>query len=877
MMGLTALRAEVTAITGARSIPMQQIGIGAGDILDTIGRNYLDDIIRAVGRGSIGSVVKRVLGPAGLVADAAAAGGAIGGAITGIVNPYGEDGVNPYTELKNQGIIGLGPAEFGWDLGKRIRKGWDNLSQLDQEEGANSAAPISPLQLDLGDILPSPSIPSPSIPSPLTPSPGEEIIPIPLPVPLPLPGEEENLLPQDKTRIVANVGFRLLNPSDFTKDYEDLILDEEDIPPPGTIKPIRPSASPTSWVSVTAPEVKAIVKHNVTLSNPNEPYVFRYWGGSVNYIQPFYYVGLWALDLTVLYITDSLVFPAPQSGYETRTRIVFRAKSFRSYNELYPNAPFAYGTSPISLPTQADGYQYINGNVIDIQGSLTKPSYSGGTHSEVFFASLPISLSFNGAKAEEAAPVEEPEEIKNMKCRALDAVKALESRLAALELKVEIADSKLGAEKIEEVKVTTTTIDAEGVETTSEEVISIDGIGGGIAKILENQFSMTDNAALEEIKKAIGPQITQIINAKGEPLEISGGIGQAIAMTATAALQTNDKLGEKITEIPHSGVEGGKIPITGGIGEALTVTGTAALEGNDKLGEKITEVEVFNPETKTIEKIAIVGGIGGATALAASNMGQFRQKFEKVRQWLMSGRILEILTFAATLHNAQQLSVSIMETLVQAAQNIVEAIGLKDDEGENLDLQELMKKSLQDLMISVLGKEVYEEAVKKWNRYNKIYQTGANILSATTSIFNALQDTTEIIGSYVGQIGNALKRYHVIADDAYQWMSEKMSAKNRWQRRLNAVVEGLEQAESITSNLEQVTSNTLEIVQQSQELYKESVALKVLLNEDSPDAEKGDKELIENKPIADKQIADNAASEPPDITPDDIIAVANKE
>lgn len=872
-MSLNALRTQVTAIAGAQSIPMQQIGIGAGDILENIGRNYLDDTIRAVGRGSI----SKVLGPVGLVVDALASGAAVGGAITGIVNPYGEDGVNPYTELRNQGKLPLGggAAEWGWDLGSRIRLGWDNLSNSDREDGANDASPISPLQLDLGDIIPSPVIPLP-LPLPL---PGDEPIPIPLPVPLPLPGEEqESALPQDKKKIVAKAGFKLLSPEDFNKNYTELILDEEDIPSPGSIREIKPSASPSSWVAVTSDEVRSSVKSGVEYLRPNEIYFYRVYGPSIPYIDSFYSVQFWAVDLSVIIqVYESRKHTAPASGYTIRTRIVFKAKSFRTYNATYPFAPFAFGTSAISLPVASDGYQYIVGKTIDFQGYIFLPLPALGARIEYHYASLPISLKFNGEKADKPEQyIEEPQEQSNMKCRALDAVKALESRLAALELKVEIADSKLGAEKIEEIKITTTITAEDGTETTSEETIDIDGIGGGIAKILENQYGMSDNSALEEIKKAIGPQITQIINGKGEPVEISGGIGQVVALTGTATLEANEKLGEKITEIPHSGIEGGKIQISGGIGEALTLTGTASLEGNDKLGEKITEVEVFNPETKTIEKIAVVGGIGGATALAASNMGQFRQKFEKVRQWLMSGRILEVLTFAATLHNAQQLSVSIAETLVQAAQNIVEAIGLKDDEGETLDLQELMKKGLQDLMISVLGKEVYEEAVKKWNRYNKIYQTGANILSATTSIFNALQDTTEIIGSYVGQIGNALKRYHVIADDAYQWMSEKMSAKNRWQRRLNAVVEGLEQAESITSNLEQVTSNTLEIVQQSQELYKESVALKVLISKDSPDKEKGDKEFIENQPIATKQMADKQASEPPDITPEDIVAVANK-
>lgn len=341
--------------------------------------------------------------------------------------------------------------------------------------------------------------------------------------------------------------------------------------------------------------------------------------------------------------------------------------------------------------------------------------------------------------------------------------------------------------------------------------------------------------------------------------------------------ELKELIGPKVQKITIPALKEGERPtemnITGGLGQLATLTTSNVIEINQKLGKSIerVEVDIFNPEKGVMEKTAIAGGIGAATMLMVKDCSESRKKFEKVGQWLMSGQILEVLTFAATLHNAHQLSVSILDTLVQAAQNIVEAIGIKDDEGNTIDIQEMMKKNMEQLMIAVLGKEAYETAKKKWDIYNRIYQSASNILSAMTSIINALQDTTEVIGSYVGKIGNALKRYHVIADNAYEWMSEKMSAKNRWQRRLNALVEGLEQAENLTSNLEQVTSNTLEIVQQSQELVKESRELKKLLSESEPD------EKNENKPIAEQQKLNKEVSKPPEIKEEDIMSVATRD
>ncbi|MBD2570444.1 hypothetical protein [Anabaena lutea] len=50
-------------------------------------------------------------------------------------------------------------------------------------------------------------------------------------------------------------------------------------------------------------------------------------------------------------------------------------------------------------------------------------------------------------------------------------------------------------------------------------------------------------------------------------------------------------------------------------------------------------------------------------------------------KWLQLDRLLNVLTFAATIHNAFQLSSNIGVTLMQVIQNVLDTIGLKDDSG----------------------------------------------------------------------------------------------------------------------------------------------------------------------------------------------------
>jgi len=92
-------------------------------------------------------------------------------------------------------------------------------------------------------------------------------------------------------------------------------------------------------------------------------------------------------------------------------------------------------------------------------------------------------------------------------------------------------------------------------------------------------------------------------------------------------------------------------------------------------------------------------------------------------------RLLNLMTFAATVHNATQLSSNIGITLIQAMQNVVDLFGLKDANGEAYNLSQLIGTSINSFVAAIIGEENLIGIKKEWAKYNRIYQAGANLFS----------------------------------------------------------------------------------------------------------------------------------------------------
>ncbi|MDJ0737888.1 MAG: hypothetical protein QNJ47_28155 [Nostocaceae cyanobacterium] len=139
---------------------------------------------------------------------------------------------------------------------------------------------------------------------------------------------------------------------------------------------------------------------------------------------------------------------------------------------------------------------------------------------------------------------------------------------------------------------------------------------------------------------------------------------------------------------------------------------------------------------------------------------------------------LNILTWWQTLHNAMMLSNSVGQTLLQGVNNVLSIFGIKDEDGDALDLGKVIGGAYESVMKAVLGAEVYNNLSVAWKKANRIYQATANIVNSVNSMIDFVRNVSEFIAENTGRIGNALKKFQVISPDAFKWMPEQVNSKS---------------------------------------------------------------------------------------------------
>ncbi|BAZ36967.1 hypothetical protein NIES4101_28880 [Calothrix sp. NIES-4101] len=191
------------------------------------------------------------------------------------------------------------------------------------------------------------------------------------------------------------------------------------------------------------------------------------------------------------------------------------------------------------------------------------------------------------------------------------------------------------------------------------------------------------------------------------------------------------------------------------------------------------------------------GGVSGF-------LQNFLTRFNQVAQWLHLDRVLNVLIWWQTLHNAAMLSNNIVQTLASGISNVLTFIGIKDAEGNALNIGTILGQAYTDAIKTALGEETYNNLNKAWNAANRIYQSAANIAGLIQSIQQSILTALEVVGAGVARIANALKAAGQVFENAYAWMNPQPNFDN-------ALFARLEQLQQTASNIELVTQTPLDI------------------------------------------------------------------
>lgn len=207
----------------------------------------------------------------------------------------------------------------------------------------------------------------------------------------------------------------------------------------------------------------------------------------------------------------------------------------------------------------------------------------------------------------------------------------------------------------------------------------------------------------------------------------------------------------------------------------------------------------------------VPGGIGGL-------LQKFSNSFEKFAEWAHLDRILNVLTFTATVHNAYMLSNALTQTFFSMISNVLAAIGIKDKDNNPLDINTIVGQSIENLLKGMLGASTVDGMKAEWKKYSRIYQAAANIINSLQSIGYSILGAMEVLGNWIASIGNALKAWGVVWERAYRWMNPQVDFQNPYFTAINNL-------ENVVSNIDQVAQEVLSIQDTVGQLGKQKAEL----------------------------------------------------
>jgi len=180
-------------------------------------------------------------------------------------------------------------------------------------------------------------------------------------------------------------------------------------------------------------------------------------------------------------------------------------------------------------------------------------------------------------------------------------------------------------------------------------------------------------------------------------------------------------------------------------------------------------------------------------------------------------KILNGIGVALAVHNAVMLSRGLGITITETATTVLDAVGIRDESDQPFDVTSIVKAKMTSLLSSFLGEENYEALTQKIAKYNRIYQTGANVINGVQGLVDSARAVNELTASYTGKIGNALLNAGTVSENAYDRMLERVRPNGGALARLDRYREGIEVIEDKVSTIDSVASE----VKGTKEQYKE--------------------------------------------------------
>jgi uncharacterized phage infection (PIP) family protein YhgE len=167
-------------------------------------------------------------------------------------------------------------------------------------------------------------------------------------------------------------------------------------------------------------------------------------------------------------------------------------------------------------------------------------------------------------------------------------------------------------------------------------------------------------------------------------------------------------------------------------------------------------------------------------------------------------------------------------------------MGIKDEEGNQIDINQILGKRADDFMKSLLGADVWANTKQSWVLANRALQAATNITSTLASIMDSSLEVGLWTAEQVAKIGNGLKADGVV--ERFRWpdMPETVPRGYSLLNKLEDLDDAASSVNMVVSELKSVQEEATDLVEQRDE-FKKAVSdaqdgfdkLRESINEDS--------------------------------------------
>ncbi|MBN3889909.1 MAG: hypothetical protein HWQ43_12255 [Nostoc sp. JL31] len=315
--------------------------------------------------------------------------------------------------------------------------------------------------------------------------------------------------------------------------------------------------------------------------------------------------------------------------------------------------------------------------------------------------------------------------------------------------------------------------------------------------------------ALEQQKKDFDEQVKKLTEIAGIIAGLTPaiqGIPDAIAKSPTVQAANKETTQGAVCEIAQPG---------GCLGNALDDSANKVNQNNNQNTANLLDKINAGANAAQLALLELMN-----TKLGDLIPGGISGKLQRLSSWMHLDRVLNILIWWQTLHNAYMLSANLGQTLTSAISNVLAAIGIKDAEGSPLEIGEVLGSQFDSLAKTVIGESEWGGIKAEYKKWNRIYQAAANLMNSIQSIGYSILSALEVVGSWVAVIGNALRQWGEVSEKAYRWMNPTPNFQNKFFTALEKTEDVVSQIDSVASEVLSVQETVTQIGTQKTEFLK---------------------------------------------------------